>query len=105
MSETPSAPKLTYDQLWKAYQELDENSKSLVRTDLELHQASSKIENQVSTLLILNKLSDLRFEKAWIIYESKNGQQPFFMHHGASLSERPLLLNIANRCRQLAPEN
>src|SRR5438552_1889783 len=96
---------LTYEELFKAHKELDENSKILVKTDLELHKAKNEVDNQVSKLLLLNKLSDLihttrdqkdilktvceslvtdlGFEKAWILFKEEEGALPQLMEYGA----------------------
>src|SRR6185295_18382053 len=93
--------QLSYDELLKAYQELDENSKILVQTDLELHKATGEVESRVSQLLFLNKISDLihssqekhtilkticeslvsgiGFEKAWVLYYEKDANHPLFV--------------------------
>src|SRR5207245_6837303 len=85
-----SEPSFSYEELLKVYRDLDENSKILVQTDLELHKAKAEVDNQVGKLILLNKLSDLihathdarnilkkvceslvadlGFEKAWILY-------------------------------------
>src|SRR5437762_3185491 len=84
--------------LKRAYEELDQNARALIRTDLQLHRANERFDQQISHLqalhrvgtlinstfdleVILNIVSesmvkDLDFEKGGIIFLEKTGQKP-----------------------------
>jgi len=110
---------LSYEDLFKVYQELDDNSKILVQTDLELHKAKGEVETRINQLLLLNKLSDLihasqdrqtilktvcqslvsgmEFDKAWVLYNDNETADPLMIQYGAGLTDSAQLLEIAER--------
>ena len=88
-----SSSKKKIDALKKAYEELDRNAQTLIRTDLELHRANERFNQQISQLhalhrvgtfinstfdfeVILNAITesmtkDLDFEKSGIVFLEK----------------------------------
>ncbi len=95
--KTPPADKTP--ELQKAYEELDRNARTLVRTDFQLHRANERFDQQISHLHALHRIgasinstfdlevilsaisdsmaTDLDFEKSGIVFLEKTGQKPF----------------------------
>src|SRR4051812_7920250 len=84
--------------LKKAYEELDKTARTLIQTDLKLHQANEKFNQQIIQLHALHRLGtfinatfnveeilqtvtesmakDLDFEKTGIVFLEQKGQKP-----------------------------
>lgn len=122
---SPQDPQ-QYDELLRAYQQLEENAKILVRTDLELHKAKTDLDSQVSKFILLNKLSDeihatqnpknilkaiceslvsnLGFEKAWVLYQEREAGSALLVEYGTVPSERPRLLQLAEHTQKVVQD-
>src|SRR5690348_16247914 len=86
------------DELKKAYQEIDRNARTLIRTDFQLHRANERFNQQISQLHALHRIGssinstfdleailiaisdsmakDLDFEKSGIVFLEKTTQKP-----------------------------
>src|SRR5581483_4547144 len=86
------------DELRRAYEELDRNSRTLIRTDLQLHRANERFDQQISQLHALHRIGtsinstfdleviltaisdsmakDLDFEKSGIVFLEKSSHKP-----------------------------
>src|SRR5579863_3475048 len=84
--------------LKNAYDELDKTARALIQTDLKLHQANERFNQQIAQLHALHRIGtfinstfdvevilqavsesmikDLSFEKTGIVFLEKNGQKP-----------------------------
>src|SRR5213595_3175826 len=93
-----SRPSNTPAPLKKAYEELDRTARTLIQTDLKLHQANERFNLQIAQLHALHRLGtfinstfdleeilktvteslakDLDFEKTGIVFLEKKGQKP-----------------------------
>src|SRR4029077_3650768 len=91
-------PKKVPPSLRKAYEELDKTARTLIQTDLKLHQANERFNQQIVQLHALHRIGafinstfdieeilkivsesmikDLGFEKTGIVFLEKNGQKP-----------------------------
>src|SRR6188508_1222932 len=91
-------PKKGPPELRRAYAELDQTARNLIRTDFLLHRANERFDQQINQLhalhrigssinstfdleLILSAISesmtkDLDFEKSGIVFLEKNSQRP-----------------------------
>src|SRR6267154_1973999 len=117
LKSNSKAPRSSHrgGELKAAYEELDRNAKTLIRTDLQLHRANERFDQQISQLhalhrigssinstfdleLILSGISDsmakdLDFEKSGIVFLQKNSQRPLqSAYTGFSSTEYRLLL-------------
>src|SRR5258708_39781081 len=85
-------------ELRKAYEELDRTARTLIRTDLQLHRANERFDQQISQLHALHRIGssinstfnlevilsaisdsmakDLAFEKSGIVFLEKHSQKP-----------------------------
>lgn len=86
------------DELKATYEELDRNARTLIRTDLQLHRANERFDQQISQLHALHRIGssinstfdleviltaisdsmakDLDFEKSGIVFLEKNSHKP-----------------------------
>ena len=91
-------PPQTPAPLKKAYEELDRTARTLIQTDLKLHQANERFNHQIAQLHALHRLGtfinstfdieeilkmvaesmvkDLDFEKTGIVFLESKGQKP-----------------------------
>src|SRR6266850_441712 len=91
-------PQQTPAPLKKAYEELDRTARTLIQTDLKLHQANERFNQQIAQLHALHRLGtfinstfdleeilktvtesmakDFDFEKTGIVFLERKGQKP-----------------------------